>query len=46
MMMDQTGPTVLDNQVGLGFDHVVVETALGSRTHKNKNCTLDITLAY
>lgn len=36
-MMDQTGPTLLDNQVGLGFDHVVVETALGSRTHKNKN---------
>lgn len=35
--MDQTGPTTLDNQVGLGFDHVVVETALGSRTHKNKN---------
>lgn len=37
MMMDQTGPTTLDNQVGLGFDHVVIETALGSRTHKNKN---------
>jgi len=36
-MMDQTGPTTLHNQVGLGFDHVVIETALGSRTHKNKN---------
>lgn len=37
MMMDQTGPTTLHNQVGLGFDHVVVETALGSCNHKNKN---------
>ena len=37
MMTHKTGPNRLPPEIGLGFDHAVVQTALGSRNHKHKN---------